>query len=323
MRFEAAAVSDIGLSRSSNQDSAYISNNFLLVADGMGGYAGGDLASKIVVDFLSDVDFLSVKSREELKETIIDSLESAKNTFGKLIGANPNLNMMGSTITFLALAGNDLLLGHVGDSRAYKFSGQKLVQLSQDHTVVQQLVDSGKLTLKKSKKSHSRHQLTRVFGFFDIKTNPDIEFLPVKSGDRYILCSDGLSAFVSDKVIAKALSNFPDNTQASEKLVELAMRNGSTDNITVIIATVLDNKDEVLLNQKFGSAAKQPQKHKQVQNNGQIQSSDQTQNLDKTFQLAKSKNPNQNNSDDEVSLKNDLKSKKAKVQPKPFWNIFG
>lgn len=255
MYFKTSATSDIGLSRKTNQDSAYISDNFILVADGMGGYAGGDLASKIVVDYLSKLDLASDADSKIVKNQVGDILDEAKMTFGKLIGQNPNLNMMGSTITFLAIVNNELVLGHVGDSRAYKFSGKKLEQLSKDHTVVQQLIDAGKLTSKKAKKSESRHKLTRVFGFFDIETNPDIELFEVKAGDRYLICSDGLNAFVPDKVIEKTLINYQNNDEACEKLVDLAMRNGSTDNITVVVATLADDENAKNVSFKLGSAA--------------------------------------------------------------------
>ncbi|MDR3116669.1 MAG: protein phosphatase 2C domain-containing protein [Bifidobacteriaceae bacterium] len=309
MHFVSSAISDIGLTRSSNQDSAYISEKFVLVADGMGGYAGGDLASRIVVDFLSKVDYSQNPNHGELKQKIEQVLGEAKETFGKLIGKNPNLNMMGSTITFLVLAEDKMLLGHVGDSRAYKFTEKKkLIQLSHDHTVVQQLIDSGKLTLKKAKNNDSRHQLTRVFGFFDIETNPDIELLDCQAGDRYILCSDGLSAFVSDKAIEKTLERFSNDDEASQKLVELAMRNGSTDNITVVVATVFAEETQNSYKQKLGSAAQSPNQE----------------NTTDEAKAMKNKTDQENRADQENRIDQENRADKIneKLTAKPFWSIF-
>ncbi|MDR3152514.1 MAG: protein phosphatase 2C domain-containing protein [Bifidobacteriaceae bacterium] len=315
MHFITSAISDIGLTRTSNQDSAYISDKFILVADGMGGYVGGDLASRIVVDFLSKLDHSNITDHNKVKQNIEQILQNAKETFGKLIIENPNLNMMGSTITFLVLVENKILLGHVGDSRAYKFSNKKLVQLSHDHTVVQQLVDSGKLTLKKAKNNDSRHQLTRVFGFFDIETNPDIELLDCKVGDRYILCSDGLSAFVSDKVIEKTLGRFQDDDQASQKLVELAMRNGSTDNITVVVASVFADEAQNREKQKLGSAAQKPD-----QENPANKTSGSDEMIDKEDEQRANKKKVHN--EKSKSKYTESRSTNKKLIAKPFWSIF-
>ncbi|MDR2799200.1 MAG: protein phosphatase 2C domain-containing protein [Bifidobacteriaceae bacterium] len=320
MYFKTSAISDIGLSRKTNQDSAYISDNFILVADGMGGYAGGDLASKIVVDYLSKLNF-SEDSQKDIKNQVGDILADAKITFGKLIGQNPNLNMMGSTITFLALQKNALLLGHVGDSRAYKFSGKKLEQLSKDHTVVQQLIDSGKLTSKKAKKSDSRHKLTRVFGFFDIQTNPDIELISIKEGDRYMVCSDGLNAFVSDKVIEKTLAKYESNDEACEKLVELAMRNGSTDNITVALATISEDENAKNASFKLGSAADE-----NLQSPPNASSTHKTAEVKLSLEQPAVQAQNQPSKEQKVkSADNEVHEPKPenKDLKKPFWSIFG
>jgi serine/threonine protein phosphatase PrpC len=234
-----AARSDVGLVRSNNQDSAYAGPNLLVVADGMGGHAGGDVASALTIAALVGLDrpdHSSDKSMSELER----SIDRARQDLVDATTADPDLAGMGTTVTALLKSGNTLAMAHLGDSRAYLLRDGTLAQVTVDHTFVQHLVDTGRITPDEAETHPQRNVVMRVLGDFDLDLTPDLSIREAVPGDRWMLCSDGLSGFVPDDEIAEVLNTVPAPQDAVERLVSMSMRAGSTDNITVVVADVLD-----------------------------------------------------------------------------------
>ncbi|WP_036958735.1 PP2C family protein-serine/threonine phosphatase [Promicromonospora kroppenstedtii] len=235
-----AARSDVGLVRSNNQDSAYAGPNLLVVADGMGGHAGGDVASALTIAALVGLDrpdHSSEQSMSELERTI----DRARQDLVDATTADPDLAGMGTTVTALLKSGNTLAMAHLGDSRAYLLRDGALAQVTVDHTFVQHLVDTGRITPDEAESHPQRNVVMRVLGDFDLDLTPDLSIREAVPGDRWMLCSDGLSGFVPDEEVAEVLNTVPEPYDAVERLVSMAMRAGSTDNITVVVADVLDD----------------------------------------------------------------------------------
>ncbi|MFE7504854.1 PP2C family protein-serine/threonine phosphatase [Promicromonospora sp. NPDC057488] len=235
-----AARSDVGLVRSNNQDSAYAGPNLLVVADGMGGHAGGDVASALTIAALVGLDrpdHSSEQSMSELERTI----DRARQDLVDATTADPDLAGMGTTVTALLKSGNTLAMAHLGDSRAYLLRDGTLAQVTVDHTFVQHLVDTGRITPDEAESHPQRNVVMRVLGDFDLDLTPDLSIREAVPGDRWMLCSDGLSGFVPDDEVAEVLNTVPEPYDAVERLVSMAMRSGSTDNITVVVADVLDD----------------------------------------------------------------------------------
>ena len=234
-----AARSDVGLVRSNNQDSAYAGPNLLVVADGMGGHAGGDVASALTIAALVGLDrpdHSSDKSMSELER----SIDRARQDLVDATTADPDLAGMGTTVTALLKSGNTLAMAHLGDSRAYLLRDGTLAQVTVDHTFVQHLVDTGRITPDEAETHPQRNVVMRVLGDFDLDLTPDLSIREAVPGDRWMLCSDGLSGFVPDDEIAEVLISVTTPADAVERLVSMSMRAGSTDNITVVVADVLD-----------------------------------------------------------------------------------
>lgn len=235
-----AARSDVGLVRSNNQDSAYAGPNLLVVADGMGGHAGGDVASALTIAALVGLDrpdHSSEQSMSELERTI----DRARQDLVDATTADPDLAGMGTTVTALLKSGNTLAMAHLGDSRAYLLRDGTLAQVTVDHTFVQHLVDTGRITPDEAETHPQRNVVMRVLGDFDLDLTPDLSIREAVPGDRWMLCSDGLSGFVPDDEIAEVLISVATPADAVERLVSMSMRAGSTDNITVVVADVLDD----------------------------------------------------------------------------------
>ncbi len=234
-----AARSDVGLVRSNNQDSAYAGPNLLVVADGMGGHAGGDVASALTIAALVGLDRPDHSSDQSMSE-LERSIDRARQDLVDATTADPDLAGMGTTVTALLKSGNTLAMAHLGDSRAYLLRDGTLAQVTVDHTFVQHLVDTGRITPDEAETHPQRNVVMRVLGDFDLDLTPDLSIREAVPGDRWMLCSDGLSGFVSDEEIAEVLNSVPAPQDAVERLVSMSMRAGSTDNITVVVADVLD-----------------------------------------------------------------------------------
>jgi protein phosphatase len=234
-----AARSDRGLVRGNNQDSVYAGPRLLAVADGMGGHAAGDVASKVVIAALEhlDDDAPSGDMLQALREAVFDGSEHLR----EVIRESPHLEGMGTTLTAVLFAGGRLALCHVGDSRAYLLRDGVLQQITHDDTFVQTLIDDGRITPEEANHHPQRSLLLRALNGQDV--DPDLSMREARAGDRYLLCSDGLSGVVSEETLAEALQD-PDPQSTADRLVELALRSGGPDNITVIVADVVEDDGE-------------------------------------------------------------------------------
>jgi protein phosphatase len=231
-----AARSDRGLIRGGNQDSVYAGPRLLAVADGMGGMAAGDVASNIVIATMAPLD-------EDLPgNAMIDKLRNAVDTANQQIrdavDANPALEGMGTTLTALLFDGSKIGMVHIGDSRAYLLRDGEFTQVTKDDTYVQMLVDEGRISLEEANSHPQRSLLTRALDGRD--ADPEYSVRQALAGDRYLLCSDGLSGVVSAETIEGTLREYKDLGQCTERLIQLALRGGGPDNITVIVADVTD-----------------------------------------------------------------------------------
>lgn len=245
--------SEVGLQREGNEDSGFVSPNILAVADGMGGYIGGEIASRTVITKLAELNpilsnpELDNESREDLLRSSITTMDSAIAEIG---AQRPELVGMGTTLTSISLFNNYVLLLHVGDSRAYRIRGKKLEQISHDHTVVQELVDQGRLTLDEIADHPQRSFLTQAIMGKENLT-PILVAYPAVKGDKYLVCSDGLTAVVDEGKIVQALQE--DLQSAVNTLVDLTYKNGAPDNVTVI-ATEIGESSLSIAPTSFGAA---------------------------------------------------------------------
>jgi len=239
--FRSRAISDLGLVRPGNEDSALAAPLLIAVADGMGGHAAGEIASKIAIHTLLKLapvlgdPAIDRDSREDLLLNItyeIDSeiLEESKR--------NPEFSGMGTTLTALHLNVDRVELLHIGDSRCYKYSDGKLEQLSYDHTVMQELLDQGRLTPEEVSSHPQRSILTQVL-MGDSGLDPALMIYPVKSGDLFLLCSDGLSSVLTDMEIAKVIKASKPELLL-HNLLEATKAKGAPDNVTIIWSEVVE-----------------------------------------------------------------------------------
>jgi serine/threonine protein phosphatase PrpC len=236
LKLRYAAVSDTGLIRSANQDSVHAGPRLLAVADGMGGMAAGDLASRIVIESVAPLD------REIPDDGLIDALREALDTANgrirEAVAEDPSRDGMGTTLTAVLFTGTALALGHVGDSRAYLLREGQLQQMTRDDTFVQMLVDEGVITREQA--SHHPRRAVVTQALQGGEANPAYTFMRPTAGDRWLLCSDGLSNVVSDETLGETLGGYPDPLECARRLVDLALRAGGPDNITVVIADMVD-----------------------------------------------------------------------------------
>jgi protein phosphatase len=235
-----AARSDVGLVRQNNQDSAYAGPHLLVVADGMGGHAGGDVASSLAVGELAPLDGESHGADDAL-EHLKQAVFAAHRELLTRVDEEPELTGMGTTVTALLRTGGKLALAHIGDSRAYLLRDGELIQITKDHTFVQTLVDDGRLTLEEAEQHPQRSVLMRVLSDVIDDVEPDLSMREGRPEDRYLLCSDGLSGVVSHDTLRDTLASGADPASTCEALVQLALRAGAPDNVTCIIADVVDS----------------------------------------------------------------------------------
>jgi protein phosphatase len=245
-----AAHSDRGLVRDLNQDSVYAGPRLLAVADGMGGMAAGDVASAVVIAAMAPLD-------DDLPgDAIIDALranvDTANQQLRDTVDANPQMEGMGTTLTALLFSGSRAGLVHIGDSRAYMLREGEFAQITKDDTYVQMLVDEGRISSEEAGSHPQRSLLTRAMDGRDI--DPEYSVRTVLPGDRYLICSDGLSGVVSEETIADTLRDYPEPHRCVQRLVSLALRGGGPDNVTVIVADTTD-QDIVEATPVVGGAA--------------------------------------------------------------------
>ncbi len=240
-----SAKTDIGLKRSSNQDSFNYgqfekgSLTWAVVCDGMGGMAAGNVASEAAVEVIS-TSFeknLSPKANPSfVKNLLKSSIEAANAKIYSMAMENEDYRGMGTTVVAVIIVKGVAYIAHAGDSRAYLYSKDALSQITTDHSVVQKLVDDGHLTESEAKNHPNKNIITRALGvasYIDI----DFEELTLGDGDTVILCSDGLTNCISDDLI-KLASSDNDFSSLAERLVELANQNGGYDNITVVAVKI-------------------------------------------------------------------------------------
>jgi PPM family protein phosphatase len=231
-----AAQSDRGLIRDGNQDSVYAGPRLLAVADGMGGMAAGDVASNIVIAAMAPLD------EDVPGDALVDALRHAVSTANQqlrdTVDANPHLEGMGTTLTAVLFSGSKIGMVHIGDSRAYLLRQGEFAQITKDDTYVQMLVDEGRISPEEASSHPQRSLLTRALDGRDI--DPEYSVRQVLKGDRYLICSDGLSGVVSAETIGESMRDIPDPQVCVERLVQLALRGGGPDNITVVIADATD-----------------------------------------------------------------------------------
>ncbi len=239
MTVQAFAASNIGKVRKSNQDSGYAGYNFFFVADGMGGHAGGDIASAMVSQAVAGADRHYETPQQAIRE-IDSALEAANEKLARTVEDHQELRGMGTTFSGLMVVDNKIALSHIGDSRIYRVSDGKLRQISKDHTFVQRLVDTGRITEEEALVHPRRNVLMRVLGDVEIELEIDSEIHDANPGDRWLLCSDGLSGVVPEDVISQiVLNKNVDVEEAAELLVYEALEHGAPDNVTVVIVDVL------------------------------------------------------------------------------------
>jgi len=234
---KSAAVSHVGKIRANNQDSGYAGTQLFVVADGMGGHAGGDVASALTIKRVIDVDrqFASIN---EAEYALHAALTAANAVLAETVFDHPELTGMGTTVSGFLLVDGQVAIAHIGDSRIYLLRDGELRQITADHTFVQRLVDSGRITEEEAAVHPRRSVLMRVLGDVDATPEIDTMVMPTQKGDRWLVCSDGLSSYVSEEKILGALSNVPTARDAADKLVKESLDQGAPDNVTVVVVDI-------------------------------------------------------------------------------------
>jgi protein phosphatase len=232
-----AAVSHVGRIRANNQDSGYAGRQLFLVADGMGGHAGGDVASAIATRRIAeaDTDYNGITdAASELQSALI----SANRQLAETVAEHSELTGMGTTVSALLLHDDHVVIAHIGDSRIYLLRSGELSQISTDHTFVQRLVDAGRITAEEAMVHPRRSVLMRVLG--DVEASPEIDtmLLDTRAGDRWMLCSDGLSGVVSFDDIHELMSAEAGAKQVADRLVKASLDGGAPDNVTVVVIDI-------------------------------------------------------------------------------------
>ena len=231
-----SARSDRGLVRQSNQDAVYAGPRLLALADGMGGHAAGEVASSLVISALAPLD--EDDPGEDLLRELREATVEGNAAITRHVADSPDLEGMGTTLTAILFAGNKLGLVHIGDSRAYQLRDGVLTQITKDDTFVQSLIDEGRITEEEAHNHPQRSLLLRALTGQEV--DPSLTIREVRAGDRYLLCSDGLSGVVSDDTLEETLKAYPDPRECADRLIELALKGGGPDNITCIVADVVD-----------------------------------------------------------------------------------
>jgi PPM family protein phosphatase len=234
---KSAAVSNVGKIRANNQDSGYAGRFLFVVADGMGGHAGGDVASAIAVRRISEID-QRYTSAHDAAFALQSALIAANAQLAETVFEHNELTGMGTTVSGIIRVDNQIAMAHIGDSRIYRFRGGKIQQISTDHTFVQRLVDSGRITPEEAAVHPRRSVLMRVLGDVDAAPEIDTEVFDTAPGDRWMICSDGLSSYVSDDKIEHVLGLYPSAQEAAEKLVKESLDAGAPDNVTVVLVDI-------------------------------------------------------------------------------------
>ena len=241
VKTQSYAASNIGRVRKSNQDSGYAGYNFFFVADGMGGHAGGDIASAIIAQSVARAD-REYEDTDQASSQVVEALLEANQKLADTVSEHAELKGMGTTFSGIVFTGDLVTVTHIGDSRVYMVSEDKVSQVTKDHTFVQRLVDTGRITPEEALTHPRRSVLMRVLGDVEISPEVDTEVFKVAAGDRWMLCSDGLCGVVPDEIINKILlDKSVDAEEATALLIYEALEHGAPDNITVVVVDVISS----------------------------------------------------------------------------------
>jgi protein phosphatase len=241
LSFRAAGRSDVGLVRNNNEDSGFIGKHFLLVADGMGGHAAGELASSTTVAIVAQVD-TNKEKLEDLESKLIEIPKVITKELKNAINKDSSRAGMGTTLTAAVIQENFLKISHVGDSRAYLVRNKQISRITKDQTYIQSLIDNNEITESEAKNHPQRSLLLQAIDGIT-ESIPVITSTEILENDKIILCSDGLTNVVTDEEILEIVNQF-DYVGAVSALIEKALENGGPDNITVIVADLQKEKYE-------------------------------------------------------------------------------
>lgn len=247
-------LTDTGMVRKNNEDSIGFDSalGLIVLADGMGGHRGGEIASSMSVDSILDTlqrQLPKIKSGRTDPETgfsleslcIQEAIESANDQIFQAADSNPEQFGMGTTIVVLLYYNNTFSIGHVGDSRCYRLRSEKLEQITRDHSLLQELIDRGFYTPEEARNSKNKNLVTRALGIGP-RVNVDVQEDIVLKNDIYLLCSDGLTDLVDDEYICLTIKRFSDNLEeAAKQLITKANENGGKDNISVMLCRINDD----------------------------------------------------------------------------------
>ena len=230
-------VSDVGTVRANNQDSSFAGEHLIAICDGMGGHAGGDTASSIAIRSLAHIEQDDTGGNVETISRMMEtSVMAAHDAIVGKAKRERKLAGMGTTVTAVALVAGYWVVAHIGDSRAYLLRDGHLSRITCDHSYVQHLIDTGRITPAEAKNHPQRNVVMRVLGDFDIDPHPDISIRKAHPADRWLLCSDGLCGVLEDSTIKETMTALADQGECAQRLVQMALRAGSTDNVTAVIA---------------------------------------------------------------------------------------
>jgi protein phosphatase len=238
------AASDVGKVRSSNQDSGYAGINLFFVADGMGGHAGGDIASAITAQHVATADE-PVENSQQAEQKLIDYIWQANEKLGASVSEHSDLAGMGTTFSGIFIHGTSVSIGHIGDSRIYLARDGVVKQITTDHTFVQRLVDTGRITEEEALIHPRRSVLMRVLGDVEQFPEIDVDTFETKPGDRWMVCSDGLSGVIPEGLMHRIMLSPSSVQEATDLLVGEALEFGAPDNVTVVLVDVLDARDQI------------------------------------------------------------------------------
>lgn len=253
MSKHSAAASNVGKVRSSNQDAGYAGTYLSVVADGMGGHAGGDVASHLVIRHLLQLDkeFADVTVAQQ---ELLAALLQANEMLSDVVYEHPELAGLGTTVSAMLRVGRQVVIAHIGDSRIYLLREGNLSQVTVDHTFVQRLIDSGRITEEEAHDHPRRSVLMRVLGDVDASPEIDTVVLDVAEGDRWMLCSDGLTGVVYSDRLKPFLVEAETADDAADTLVQASLTGGAPDNVTVVVVDITDGDPENIA-ELVGSAA--------------------------------------------------------------------
>ncbi|UPL14183.1 PP2C family protein-serine/threonine phosphatase [Microbacterium galbinum] len=232
-----AAISHTGKIRSNNQDSGYSGANLFVVADGMGGHAGGDVASSLAIQRLEPLD-QAYASTDDAQASLQAAATTAAGDLIRAAKDRPELAGLGTTVSAIIMVDEYAVIGHIGDSRIYLYRDDALTQITADHTFVQRLVDSGRITPEEARYHPRRSVLMRVLSDMDSDPELDMFVMPTQPGDRWLLCSDGLSGVVDENRILKAMRLGLAPGRTADNLLKQALDGGAPDNVTIVIVDV-------------------------------------------------------------------------------------